>query len=311
MKDEAVEAWLTELEIAWQYVDELDLGNVDTKASLRNQARLEAINDETLERYTEDMRRGDVFPPILVRARPNGTYVVLGGNHRYKAAVAAKAALSAYIVECSDETALRLSYEDNRRHGLPPSEAERVRQAQHLVAALNWSTVAAARVVGITPNKLQRAILATEFVTRCRRLGMYPPEHLVETTKSRLMNLRADPVFVDAVHLVDDADLPGDDVYRIVTALNAARSEAEATEMVRNERAIAADRIQRKLAGNTKRTHGETARVRLLRLTTEIVQLQPGAVALATLPDQRRDLFSQLRRAMEHLALIDTTVRKS
>lgn len=311
MKDQVVEAWLNELEISFEYVDELDRGKVDERASLRNQARLIAVDDEVVERYVEFMRRGDVFPPVLVRQRLSGALVILGGNHRYKAAGATKTPLSAYVVDCSDETALRLSYEDNSRHGLPPVESERVRQAQHLVAALNWSTVAAARVVGITPNKLQRAILADGFEKRCRELGVFPPAKLADTSKSRLMNLRSDPVFIDATHLVDDAELPGDDVYRIVTALNACRSEAEACEMVRNERAIANDRIQRKLAGGAKgNVRSETARVRLLRLTTEIGQISPHDVALSTLPDQRREMFAQLRKAMDHIAAVDTELRR-
>ena len=85
MRQPDVETWLDSIETAWSYVDELDLAAVDEKASLRNQARLEPLDDDTVERYAADMTRGDVFPPVIVRSK-NSRLVVLGGNHRYHAA---------------------------------------------------------------------------------------------------------------------------------------------------------------------------------------------------------------------------------
>lgn len=304
----ATERWLTGLEVAWELVDPLDLNKVDAKASLRNQARDIPIDDETVERYAEDMRGGDTFPPIIVRAKPNGALVVLSGNHRWKAAVASKTTLAGYVVTCSDETALRISYEDNRRHGKSLDVAERVRQAVHL-RALGWTQVAAARIVGITQNRLARAEAANQFAARCREVGIVDPVAVAETVKSRLMNVRADPVFADAVRLVNDASLPADVVYRIVTDVNACRSEAEALQLVANERIIAGDRIARARTGSNVARSGETPRTKLLRVLTELQLIQPGPVASTTLPDQRRDMFARLRKAGEHIMSIDKALR--
>ena len=300
------ERWLTDLEVEWTLVDPLDLARVDARASLRNQARDVPIDDETVERYADDMRGGDVFPPIIVREK-NAGYVVLSGNHRWKATVAAKATIAAYVVRCDDETALRISYEDNRRHGRGLDLTERVRQAQHLVA-LGYTQAAAARVVGITQSRLSRATLAAEFETRCIAVGAAPGA-LAETVKSRLMNVRADPVFAETVRLVADAALPADDVYRIVSAVNAARSEAAALELVATERLNAGGRIERRKTGANVARSGETPRTKLLRVLTELQLIQPGPVASTTLPDQRRDLFGRLRKAAEHLAAIDKALR--
>lgn len=309
MRQTDLEAWLDSIETAWSYVDELDLAAVDEKASLRNQARLEPLDDDTVERYAADMARGDAFPPIIVRAKGD-RLVVLGGNHRYHAAKRSKTAISAYVVDCTDEQALRISYEDNRRHGLPPSVLERCRQGAHLVA-LGYSVAAAARVVGLNQQRLQRAITADEFVRRCRTLDIVPVPDLVETTKARLMAIRADPVFLDAVDLVADAGLGGDDVERLVVDTNKARSEAAARDHVRNLRALNADRIARRAAGNDKRTNAKAnPRDRLVRALTELSLLDPVEVARATLPDQRRTVFDHIRRAAANLNAIDHELRR-
>lgn len=307
MNDPAVEQMLTELGVTeFAYVDSLDLDRIDQRASMRNQARLEAINPDVVERYVDDMRAGAVFPPIVVRSKGD-RFVVLGGNHRQTAARKAHADLSAYVIACTDEAALLVSLEDNRRHGMPTTEAERVQQAQHLVA-LGHPVAAAARRVGITANRLQRAMLVDQFAVRAKAAGLVVPANaLPDTSKSRLMNLRSDPVFVDAVELVIDAALTSEDVYRIVTDLNACRSEAEAAELVRNERVMATDRINRRRGGGQVK---ESARGQLLRQLVALGQINPAAVKLSTLPDQRRDMFARLRTAMDHLAAIDTELRR-
>lgn len=312
MKDPAIEQWLAELEIpaaSVEYVDALALDDVDQRASLRNQARIKPIDDDVAERYTDDMRKGDVFPPIIVRAR-GSRRVVLGGNHRYKAARAARVPLSAYVVECSDEIALRISYEDNRRHGLPPAEPERIRQAVHLVAS-GYKVAAAARVVGVPVGKLDRALRVDETVRRADGLGIRTYGRIPESSLSRLSFVRADPVFGDLLELTVDAALPSGDVERLVVAVNECRSEQQALELLRDERIIAQDRIAKIKAGGTPKRGSttESARAQLIRTLVGLCQVEPHRIAASTLPDQRALLRSHLRRAMEHLAVIDTVVK--
>ena len=312
MRNTEIEQWLDTLELTWTYEAELAAGDVDEKASLRNQARAVPVDPDVVERYAEDMRRGDRFPPVIVRQK-NTRLVVLGGNHRYAAARAAKAPLDAYVVVCSDECALRISYEDNRRHGLPPSPQERTAQALHLVA-LGYQPAAAARLVGITHSRLQRAQAADAFTARTRTVDT-PTDaaDLPESSKSRLMAVRADPIFAAATRLVCDAGYDTQETYRLVTELNATRSEAAALQLLDKERLIAADRIHRRTARVSGRgvRQNEPARAKLLRLVTDLGHITPAQVAATTLPDQRRAVFAQLRKAFDHLAEIDTELRRA
>ena len=314
MRNTEIEQWLDTLELTWTYEAELAVADVDEKASLRNQARAVPVDPDVVERYAEDMRRGDRFPPVIVRQK-NTRLVVLGGNHRYAAARAAKAPLDAYVVVCSDECALRLSYEDNRRHGLPPSPQERTAQALHLVA-LGYQPAAAARLAGITANRLQRAQAADAFAARARTVNAPDGvDELPESSKSRLMTVRADPIFDAAVRLVCDAGYDTQETYRLVTDLNATRSEAEAHQLIGNERLIAADRIHRRQNGGSNRKGAagqrEPGRARLLRTITALTQVDVDAVVTTTLPDQRRQMFAQLKKAVDHLVDIDNALRKA
>lgn len=106
------------------------------------------------------------FPPIVCHQRTTRTrkLVLIGGNHRTIAArQAGLTTLPGYIVEAEPETIVTLTYEDNRRHGLPPSDAERVAQAIHLIDTGNYTQEQAAALVGIpAPKLLDRAVAQAE-----------------------------------------------------------------------------------------------------------------------------------------------------
>src|SRR5689334_10226051 len=80
-----VEAWLAERHVPYTFDPALEVGSVDQVASLANQARLEPLDPDVVERYAADMARGDHFPPVLARQQGK-KIVLLGGNHRLAAA---------------------------------------------------------------------------------------------------------------------------------------------------------------------------------------------------------------------------------
>lgn len=128
-RDASIEAWLDERKLTYEYNETLPLSRIDRAASLSNQARLEPLDEEVVERYAADMERGDIFPPLVAR-RSGRKLILIGGNHRTTAATRANlVSFPVYIVDVDAEGATALTYEDNRRHGLPPSEEERLLQA--------------------------------------------------------------------------------------------------------------------------------------------------------------------------------------
>jgi ParB-like chromosome segregation protein Spo0J len=302
---DATGQWLNELEIPFELVDPLDFGTIDEKASLRNQARFEAIDEDVVDRYVGDMERGDRFPPIIVRKRPrSATLVVLAGNHRVAAARKAGVTLSAYVIECTDEMAFRISVEDNRRHGLPPSDEERIAQATHLIA-LGWTQASAAACVGVSAGKIQRSQQSAAANQRAVELGVKGFEALPQSSRWRLAAIKSDPAFTAAAQLAVDAALTTTEVFDLVSQVQEARSDNAAVAHVDDQRRAALDRVQLKKSGRETSHMSTTPRTKLLRSLTEVTLLDPAAVASSTLPDQRQDLSKRIHRAIEHLLVVD------
>lgn len=295
-RDAALEAWLDELHVECTFEPSLPLELVDVKASLRNQARIgEPLIGEVVDRYRADMERGDQFPPLLAR-RPSARskkLVLLGGNHRHAAAVAAKRTTHpAYIVQCEPETGTLLCYGDNRRHGMPPSRAERIRQAVHLVA-MGWTGQDAAAAVGVQGSEVSTARKVEEGRLRAERLEVPGWGALPASTRVELARIDLDGPFTEAVKLVTAARLSATDTTKLCQQIRSAGSESEALRRIGAELEERRQDIQKSVGGRARpqRTHFGA----LNGMIDTAMDLDAGKIR-ASAPDQ-----VALKRARERL----------
>jgi hypothetical protein len=304
LRDPRTEAWLDERRVQWTFDPAFDLAGIDVAASLANQARLEALDSDVVDRYAADMERGDQFPPLLLQTRKRRRPMVLGGNHRRAAAAAhGVSVMPAYVVECEPEMALRLMYEDNRRHGLPPSETERIAQAIHLVGQ-GYTLAAAAEVVGVPEGKVARARYVVVADQRAKDLGLPIATFckLPKTTRARLASIRSDPVFEAASRLVLDAALGTEEVYDLATRLNDCRSDTAGLKLVAGLADEHRERIQATAGGKSSR---HTPRSALSSAVTVIDEVNPEDVARScATDDQRLVLARRCAAAKERLELV-------
>jgi hypothetical protein len=301
LRDMRIEAWLDRHGVTWDFHADLPLAKIDRAASKTNQARLEALNEETLDRYQADMERGDRFPPIVVRRRAR-SMVVIGGNHRVMSATRAKLnSLAAYVVDCDEETGRVLTYEDNRYHGLPPTEKERLLQAIHLVRTQDMSQPAAAALVGVSKSRLERALAVAETDARAKRLNVGGWLAITETTRWRLGSIGADGLFVEAAEIAADCDLSVTAAYNLVTRVNQAGDFSAARKILVAERANAEAALAARVKATGKRGY-RTPRIRALDGLSELISLEPSRVALACEdPDQAAYLEARCVDAAKHL----------
>jgi hypothetical protein len=301
-----VEAWLDDRHVTWTFEPELPLGQIDIPAGLANQARMEALDDDVVDRYTADIERGDTFPPVLLN-RVGRKLVPLGGNHRLAGANRAhRPTIAAYIVIAEPEMATRLMYEDNRRHGLPPGEDERLVQAVHLINN-GYKLDAAAEVVGLSRGKVERALGAVKADQRAAELGVRTWALLPKTVRWRLGSIRSDPVFAEAANLAATTAMGSGDVYDMVTALSRTRSDKDALTLIGHlteERAAQA----RKTAGGHIRQ--STPRSRLIGNLTGVLCASATDVRAAC-PDAqaRQALARRCDETITHLEQIRKTLR--
>jgi hypothetical protein len=182
-----------------------------------------------------------------------------------------------YVVEAEPEMATRLMYEDNRRHGLPPSDDERIAQAVHLIDT-GWTIKAAAECVGVSTGKIDRARAVTIADRRARTLHVDGWTQLPKSSKWRLGSIRSDPVFAEASKLVIASGLDSTKTYELATRLNEARSDAAALKAINTELEVLRSQIQSKAGGNTVR-QPTTPRTRLLSAISSMGACDPADVA--------------------------------
>jgi len=297
-----VEAWLDERGIPWTFDPELAIDQVDVRASLRNQARHEPLDPEVVDRYTEDLKRGDIFPAVLANTHA-GRVVMLGGNHRLHGHIAAKrTTIAAYLVDVEDPGhALRLAYEDNRKHGKPPSTEERVQQALHLCDN-GWTQADAAAAVGIAAPHISMA--RTRQAARRRAIDndvTHEWDDLGKSIQVELGRVRSDPVFAAAVSLTAVHNLGVVEVKDLCKELAASKSDQQAIGLIGMRQEAAEDRARAARNG----TVGPTARSKLQNALAAIERLSVDEILASCPPETRTALRRQIRRTAKRLADID------
>lgn len=154
------------------HLQEVALTDIDGDASLKNQARRSPLDNNTVSAYTEAMKAGAIFPP-LVGYRTNKGIVLVDGNHRHRAATRAGAAsMLVYIVEADDDLVLDMVGGANAvLNGKEANFDDRVEHGKRIFAA-GASSSNAARQVGLSQSTLMRHIRAARAIREAESMGL-------------------------------------------------------------------------------------------------------------------------------------------
>ncbi|HXH58446.1 ParB/RepB/Spo0J family partition protein [Iamia sp.] len=303
-----LEAWLDAHQVTWELVPDIDILSVDVVAGLANQARLTSLNEDVVDRYAADMAAGARFPPVVLN-RVGGRLIPVGGNHRLAAARrAGVATLPAYVLDEVDDTTVHLlAIEDNRRHGLPLTDEERLHHAVHLTQT-DHTPAEAADVCGISLNKLHRHLRANNASRRAVRLDVDGWAALSVTARAQLDSITDDAAFAHIVRLAVDGTVLAGEVGPVVARVNAAVDVAAARRLLTD--------LERASAGRTRRGVGRppsadlAPRLRLLADLDGVMRFDPAAVARNShTPEQRAQVAAQCKAAARHLMAIEKALR--
>lgn len=215
---------------------------------------------QMVERYAEQMKRGAIFPAILVNERRE----LLDGNTRCAAARKnGQTAIAAYV--CSGITPLEarsLSIELNQSHGLRMTDQEvRAFLAGSVREGTDLDTKSCARVTGAKPSMIARWVAVEKFRIRAARAGLATSDTAVlsEAVQVALQGARLDSVFRGAAELAQAAELPAAQMKAVVARANAAASERDALAVVDAERRAHGDGVRARNAPNRTRRSGRPA----------------------------------------------------
>jgi hypothetical protein len=305
LRREDVEEWLESNTVDWSYEGDFPLADIDREQSLNNQARVsEPLNEDMVEQYREALRRGDMFPGIVVaRGGPQAKAVVIDGNHRMEAGLReGLETYGAYVVQARPNTTRvqDMTMSANNLHGLLPPREDRIQHALWKIATKRLGAERAAAEVNLPVSVVRSRYDKVRADRRADEVGLRRSdwESLIPTVRTRLLAVGTDEGFKAAARLAIAAQLTSAQVDDMVTALNEfSRSAAKQQSIVRALRRDYADRIAQVASGAlpTGRAAAFTPRRRLTLALSNLRSLPEdfAATAAATFSEDERHQAAQ------------------
>jgi hypothetical protein len=207
----------------------------DIVNTTEQQARIVAHRaiPENVERYTEHMREGAPFPPIVLRS----PRLLLDGNTRLAAATKLRLdEFPAYVVEdiASTDVARNLSGALNQLNGQPLTVEEAQAVAISMMTGdLSMTVNQVARYVGRSSTQVSRWRKSDEATRHASRLGIADAMGRVShNQRERLADVQLDEPFRRLTELVADSKPGGTELNKLVRDVAKAASEAQAIELI-------------------------------------------------------------------------------
>lgn len=210
------------------------------------QMRDEVIHADVAQRYADDLKWGAQFPAGVL-SRHGSTYRVVDFHHRLWAARSAGLTqISAYVVgEMEDFDQIELGNLLNRNHGVPLSEAERIRQALWGLDLGRFANVKqAARTLGIDERKVSKEKRIREARARAEQAGvsLIAFDRLPRATQERLSSLDSPQVFKSAADTVINKALGTTEAGKLVAQVNSVGGDAAKLDVLKTFAAVSEPR---------------------------------------------------------------------
>jgi len=141
------------------------------------------INSNTVKEYAQSMKRGDIFPPVLVYF-DDKNYWLADGFHRIQAAESiGQRSISATVRKGTQREAILTSVGANATHGLRRTNADKRRAVLILLEDEEWSkwtNVAIAKACGVAESFVRK--LKKEFNIVQNDVRTYVTKHGTQST---------------------------------------------------------------------------------------------------------------------------------
>lgn len=208
---------------------------IDTKAGLKTQARLDVpLDDNVVEKYGLRMEAGDSFPMTVHWEDSPGHFIPMGGNHRLAGVdlVGAEELTICSFKSTDSEIVDVLPRILNFDHGIPTPKHEAVRQALHIIKTYGTPVMDVAEVCRVHPRHINAALKEAELDASLGKLGVDPGK-LTKTIKLKL-NVLADsePVLKAAASALIKAHLRSGEAADFIDEIKAERAESKRLAVV-------------------------------------------------------------------------------
>lgn len=281
------------------------IDKIDYRRSLKNQARIQPLDESLVAVYAEAMQDGAKFPPIVLADDGKGAgMLVVDGNHRLAAAqLVGKTEVDAYVISNGTPRQITvMTFDANTKHGLPSSPEERRQHAVFLVETAGITAKDAARMLSVPTRELTLDLALLRADRRLASLGVDRWQALSRSSKIRLENIRSDVVFASTAQLAIQSKMGIQALTNLVTEINDQRTEAEALAVVEAERARQNDTIAATVGGRARLS---TDMIRLTRALAYADRLATDQIEYdAITPETKEALKARISSAQEKLTSV-------
>jgi len=159
----------------WRQVD-LQASQIDVAESGKNLARPERLDKALVSEYAQAMKANATFPMIVVAKLPGiSKLVIVGGNHRFHAAIEAggkSAAIRAMMVELTKHEFWLLAKALNVVNGKREDRGVRAEQAVELVKNHSLTVPQAAQAMGVDASTVRSRLYLDDLRLAMVRYGV-------------------------------------------------------------------------------------------------------------------------------------------
>jgi len=299
MRDPRVEQWLSKEGVEWHYEPDIALNRVDREASLKNQARFKAINQDHVLELAIAAEQYEL-PALIGYYSRDRRVVVISGNHRLEAySLVGKTRSDFYIVDTAYDWVIdRLTRVANMLEGEPLSRDERLTHAMYLVRTADMPLDVAAKTMGLSSSTLREALAGDEVRERLSKLGF--AQNLYPSTLSALYRIKQDGALLEAARLVHEAQLTSEETAELARRVDRVASSEKAQQSVIDQmRHDYRSRIARTRSGQVRRQILPT--IKLRRAVDAINSTRPESVKPLD-----KDLARRTRYAIKKLEEISS-----
>ena len=252
--DLPAEQLLTKLDVSWVY-STVGIGLIDQQASLQNQARLGvSIHQETMDEYATAMRDGAAFPALVGFMRPNGSFILAGGNHRLAAAKSTnRLTVDLYVCDVKDEAIRRLITTSlNTTVGVRTTREDAVIQAVSWMESYGRSVSAAAQAYNLPRESLDTYLRYRDTRRRLQGVGLIP-DKINRSSLKHLSRITNDNVLRDAALFQLEFGVTEQEFRDLLSNVNATRTESDQIAVIQEWRKR--DDIKARRSRQTKKVY--------------------------------------------------------
>jgi len=235
-QDPDAETILREVACVDYVVQVIGLEEVDWSESANNCARLSnPLNAEKIEDYTTCMKRGDIFPRIVVeRHKKKDRYIILGGNQRSAAlkSIDPSADVECYVVDplSSDERELIIR-SLNSRHGWGSTKEERIEHAVFLVRKYGMHIPTVAKAMIVSETAILARIRAEDERARLAKAKI-DASRMSLVSLTSLARIHDEDIRNRVAQMAIEKNIPGCRLEELASAVDAAKTRAKVASVV-------------------------------------------------------------------------------